>query len=50
MKRVFLNMRKTIVIDKAIAEQLDQFAKKKRITKSDLLEVALLDLFQRYKG
>ncbi len=41
--------RKTIVIDKTISEQLDQFAKEKRVTKSNLLELALLDLFNRYK-
>lgn len=43
-------VRKTIVIDETISKQLDQFAKKKRVTKSDLLEVALLDLFEKYGG
>lgn len=40
--------RKTFMIDEDIAERLDQFAKEKRVTKSDLLEVALQDLFERY--
>ncbi|WP_419179347.1 ribbon-helix-helix domain-containing protein [Gottfriedia acidiceleris] len=38
-----------MVIDDDIAKQLDQFAKQKRVNKSDLLEVALLDLFERYQ-
>ena len=37
------------MIDDDIAKQVDQFAKQKRVNKSDLLEVALLDLFERYQ-
>jgi hypothetical protein len=40
--------RKTIVIDSKVAERLDEYAKTKRVNKSDLLEVALLDLFEKY--
>jgi hypothetical protein len=48
LNRAASKTRKTIVIDDNIAKQLDQFAKKKRVNKSDLIEVALLDLFERY--
>jgi hypothetical protein len=41
--------RKTIVINEEVAKQLDDFSKKKRINKSDLIELALLDLFERYR-
>jgi hypothetical protein len=41
--------RKTIVINEEVAKQLDEFSKKKRINKSDLIELALLDLFDRYR-
>ena len=41
-------VRKTIVIDENVAKLLDQLAEEKRVNKSDLLEIALLDLFERY--
>jgi hypothetical protein len=41
-------VRKTIVIDENVAKLLDQLAEEKRVNKSDLLEVALLDLSERY--
>jgi hypothetical protein len=40
--------RKTIVIDKTIGARLDAFKKKNKIDKSDVLEIALLDFFEKY--
>lgn len=41
--------RKTITIDENLGAKLDVFAKERRMTKSDLLEVAIADLLERYK-
>lgn len=40
--------RKTIVINKDIGSRLDKMAKAEKIHKSDLMEIALLDLFEKY--
>jgi hypothetical protein len=40
--------RKTIVINHKVGELLDQFAEQSRFNKSDLLEIAILDLIERY--
>ncbi|MEA0565509.1 hypothetical protein [Lysinibacillus irui] len=37
--------RKTIVIDEAIATQLDQYCERERVNKSDILHLALIDFF-----
>ncbi|WP_144789997.1 hypothetical protein [Lysinibacillus fusiformis] len=39
--------RKTIVIDKAIGERLDDYCKTERVNKSDILHLALLDFLDR---
>lgn len=42
-------VRKTIVIYEKIGELLDQFAEQTRYGKSELLEIAILDLISKYK-
>lgn len=41
--------RKTIVISDSVGAKLDKFAEEKRFNKSDLLEIAILDLINRYE-
>lgn len=41
--------RKTIIISEEIGEKLDEFAKQTRFNKSNLLEIAILDLINRYE-
>lgn len=42
-------VRKTIVISESVGAKLDKFAEEKRFNKSDLLEIAILDLINRYE-
>lgn len=42
-------VRKTIVINENVGELFDRFAEQTRFNKSDLLEVAILDLIDKYK-
>lgn len=42
-------VRKTIVISDTVGEKLDEFAASTRFNKSDLLEIAILDLINRYE-
>lgn len=38
-------IRKTIVIDKSIGKQLDDYCRTERVNKSDIIHLALLDFF-----
>ncbi|MEW9501087.1 hypothetical protein [Jeotgalibacillus marinus] len=40
--------RKTIVIDRAIGERLDEFCKAERVNKSDVLHLALKDFLEKF--
>lgn len=42
-------VRKTIVIDEEIGRVLDDYAERKRVNKSDLLHLAILELVEKYK-
>lgn len=42
-------VRKTIVIDEEIANVLDEYAETKRVNKSDLLHLAILELVEKYR-
>lgn len=41
--------RKTIVINKSVAERLDRFAKAQKVDKQDIIELALIDFMDRYE-
>ncbi|MGJ3195478.1 hypothetical protein [Peribacillus frigoritolerans] len=42
-------VRKTIVIDEEVGALLDNFADQQKFNKSDLIEIAILDLVKKYK-
>ncbi|MBK5447086.1 ribbon-helix-helix domain-containing protein [Peribacillus sp. TH24] len=42
-------VRKTIVINEEVGALLDSFADQQKINKSDLIEIAILDLIKKYK-
>jgi hypothetical protein len=42
-------VRKTIVIDEEVGALLDNFADQQKFNKSDLIEIAILDLVEKYK-
>ncbi|KOR76521.1 hypothetical protein AM233_25945 [Bacillus sp. FJAT-22058] len=42
-------VRKTIVIDEEVGALLDSFADQQKFNKSDLIEIAILDLVKKYK-
>ncbi|MCM3677340.1 hypothetical protein M3699_27025 [Peribacillus simplex] len=42
-------VRKTIVIDEEVGALLDSFAHQQKFNKSDLIEIAILDLVKKYK-
>ncbi len=42
-------VRKTIVIDEEIAHVFDEYAERKRVNKSDLLHLAILELVEKYQ-
>lgn len=39
--------RKTVVIDKGIGERLDEYCKREKVNKSDILHLALLDFLDK---
>lgn len=42
-------VRKTIVIDRSVGERLDEYCKKERVNKSDILHLALMDFLDGYE-
>lgn len=40
--------RKTIVINKSITDRLDAFSESEKVNKSDVIELALIDFFEKY--
>jgi hypothetical protein len=43
-------IRKTVFLSEDIAEQLDGFAKRTRVNNSDIVELALIDILERYQN